>query len=946
MNEEYKINNKINSGQRVFVKGRNDLGAGEVLRVSDSFGVYMADVVFDSEHGRRLETMPVERLEIVPDIWERAMNGDWDDPLAFILKQLAYQLPLHNSGGQLSNSRTDLLPHQILLTRDVVKSERRRFLIADEVGLGKTIETGMIIRELVAKNEASRILIIAPAGLIKNWQNELRDAFRLHFEVLGIDFMDYGSSSFETHNKIIASIDALKRQPRLDRLMSAPRWDLIIFDEAHHLSRMRYGSKVQSTQNYRLAEALRSHTRDLLFLSATPHQGDAFQFWSLISLLDEHLFDSPESIEEHRGLLNRVMFRRTKREVTNSRGEPIFMRRQVHSQIFDQAARERIFYDKLTEYLREGYNAAGVGEKKTTSKQRAIGFVMATFQKIMSSSPRAIKQALRRRLMVLQTRRVLELEEKRKRNPSLKIAEEILNLQDEIKSLARQIVETRRDLGENVDADGLVSQIRQKMLKTMLEETSWALDGDEEGDEGVFADANIPDETEKVKNLIGLIPEGPDRKFTTLMRAVDELKRQNTEERFVIFTQYLETLAFLKDELGKVYGKNKISVIRGGPLDDKIAAVEEFWKNDGSKFLICTSAGGEGINLQIGRMLFNYDLPWNPMAVEQRIGRIHRYGQQDTCQVYNLIARDTVEQRIYDMLEEKLGEIARTIGKIDPATGSPMEDFRSQILGFLGASPNYQSLYMKAILDKDFKRTANEIEQAVKIAREACEAINGLTQDLSTFNLQDYLRIEGKISLEDLREWVETIILKFGGSVIPDAEVLKMEIPSVLQEIRGISPRYEAVTFDRKIAMKKKRVELIGIGHPLADGLISFMQNSSQKGEVTYLSDENTESGKPALIARTLITVEGEARHIIKEVKIIHIDEKGQVNILPDEWDLNILKEGRYKIKKEFKDISCPWNIWKESYHAAITPILAQTRLKIENPVSARVQLLGISVII
>ena len=145
--------------------------------------------------------------------------------------------------------------------------------------------------------------------------------------------------------------------------------------------------------------------------------------------------------------------------------------------------------------------------------------------------------------------------------------------------------------------------------------------------------------------------------------------------------------------------------------------------------------------------------------------------------------------------------------------------------------------------------------------------------------------------------------------------------------------------------MKKKRVELIGIGHPLADGLISFMQNSSRKGEVTCMSDENLQNEKPKLIARILITVEGEAKHNIKEVKIIQIDHKGQVNLLSDDWDLNILKDRRYKIKKETKGISCPWNVWKESYHSAIIPILTQTRLKIEKPISARVQLLGLSVL-
>ena len=935
----------ITSGNKVCVRERPDLGYGEVLRVSENYGADVADVVFETDDGRRLETPPLERLSLVPDIWERAKRGDWDRPLDFLLKQLAFQFPLHNSGGQLSNSRTDLLPHQILLTRDIVEAERRRHLIADEVGLGKTIETGMIIRELVSRGEAERILIITPAGLIRNWQDELRDAFRLHFDVLGLDFMDHGSSSWENKARVIASIDTIKRPIRLERLLSGPRWDLIIFDEAHHLSRKRYGKKVTTTQNYKLADALRSHTRDLLFLSATPHQGNTFQFWSLISLLDEHLFESPESIESHRSLLNRVMYRRTKREVTNARGEPIFMRRQVHSQIFDQATKERIFYDRLTEYLKEGYSAAGINDTKTTSQQRAIGFVMTTFQKIMSSSPRAIKQALRRRLMVILTRHVLELEQQRRKTHDPNLADQILNLQDELLTLAGKIVETRLGLGDKIDAEGMVNQTRQRISKKMEEETSWSLDADEEGDEGIYADANIPGEAEKVRQLISLVPGGVDRKYVTLTRAIDDLCRQGDEERFIIFTQYLETLSFLRDELGKTYGSDKIAVIRGGSLDRKIEAVEQFWKKDGARFLICTSAGGEGINLQVGRILFNYDLPWNPMAVEQRIGRIHRYGQQDTCQVYNLVARDTVEERIYGLLEDKLDHIARAIGKIDPDTDQATEDFRAEILGFLAASPNYQDLHRKAIVDKDFARTAREIEEALKNAQEAAQVVNGLTQDLSPFNLQDYLQIEGKIGLGDLREWAETAILRLEGGVLPDNGTVKIESPIVLQTEHGVSSRYESATFDRQVAMKVKRSDLLGIGHPLIDGLLAYLRGSTFSGEVTYFKRQG-KAQKESLLVRALLHVEGEARHSVKEIKLIQIDQDGNVSVLPDDWDLNLLRSQAFKPDKTPEDVEkLPWDSWRQTYESTIRAVLTQTRLKVENPLSARVQLLGISLL-
>ena len=835
----------IGVSSSVRVKDRPDLGTGEVLRIREIGPDQQADIAFEGPDGRRLETLPLNRLEPAPDVWERLGRGDFDDPLDFALKQLAFQFPLANSGGELSCSRTDLLPHQILLTHDVVASSRRRLLIADEVGLGKTIETGMVIRELIARGEAERVLTVTPAGLTPNWQTELAECFGLHFDILGIDFTDANPLVWETHPRVIASIDRLKQPRRKDRLTST-RWDLIVFDEAHHLSRTKTGGKVTATQNYRLAEILRGRTRDMLFLSATPHQGDPFRFWSLIQLLDDSLFDSPESMLDHRGLLNRVMIRRIKREVTDAEGHPIFMRRQVHTQVFTMAHRERVFYDQLTEYLREGYGAAGIGEAKTTSSQRAIGFVMATFQKIMASSPRAIRQALRRRLLVLLARQQMALEERVARRADTTTAEKIQGLEQEMRALAIQIVSIPPGVAQWAEAGAHVAQLKQRLAHKMAEEeTAWALDGDEEGGEVVYADTEIPGEASRIRDLIKLVPDGTDRKFDTLVRAVEDLRRINPKEKIIIFTQYRETLEYLREELGKVYGSEKMVTVKGGPLADKIAAVEGFWEPDGAQFLISTSAGGEGINLQCARILFNYDLPWNPMAVEQRIGRIHRYGQQDTAQVYSLVAEDTVEQRIYALLEQKLLEIARTIGKVDPVTGQATEDFRSEILGFLGASPNYQDLYKKALIDRDYNRTEREMAEAMERARRASEALRSLAQDLEGFNLAHYTALRGKFTLEDLRDFCLVALPRLGGAILPDGEFYRIEVPSRLQSYRRVERSYRNVSFDRKLAMRRRQAGLMGIGHPFIDALFAELQRDDAPGAVTCLDDWG--SGGPSL---------------------------------------------------------------------------------------------------
>lgn len=834
MNEVIDRGAVIRAEDWVRVRDRPEWGTGEVLKVAQNLGVYQARVLFKTPEGERVETVPLEWLEKASDLWQRLASGDFDDPKVYRLKQMALDMVHANSGGELTASRVNLLPHQILLVHDLVATAPRRVLIADEVGLGKTIETGMLIRELMARGDAERILIVTPAGLIENWRRELESGFRMHFDVLGRDFQDHGSATWERHAHVIASIDTLKQARRLQRLLAAPGWDMVIFDEAHHLSRARSGKKTVTTQNYKLAEALRNHTRDLVFLSATPHQGNAYQFWSLLQLLNDQLFPTPEAVNDHRGLLSRVMIRRTKREVTDAAGEPIFRRRQVRTETFSLAPRERHFYDQLSEYLREGYTAAGIDQRTTSSAQRAIGFVMVTFQKIMSSSPRAIRQALRRRLLVLLARKQLDLETRRRNASSVqasRVAEDILKIKDEMLSVANAILGGQAPESE---AEVYIGRVRRRLQRREeeIETTSWSLDGDEEAEEGIFAEAGIPAEIERVRELVKLVPDGPDRRFETLARAVSSLRRGESEERFVIFTQYRDTLEFLAEELGKMFGKEKIATLKGGPLDDKISAMEAFWRENGARFLISTSAGGEGVNLQAGRVLFNYDLPWNPMAVEQRIGRIHRYGQQDTVQVYNLLAEDTVEERIYGLLQGKLVDIANSIGKVDER-GKPLEDFESDILGLLGSRPDYQELFKRALMDRDYRHTETEIARMIAEANRAREALSVLSQDLTGFNLEAYRKIEGHHTLAELGAWVRTMVLHLGGATIPDGAFWTIHVPEALQRKHHLAPRYERICFDRDLALRARDSELGGIGHPLVDALLSEAQDAVFAGAIS-----------------------------------------------------------------------------------------------------------------
>ena len=933
---------KLTPNDRVRVSGRYELGIGEVLRLCETGGLYVADVVFESRAGRRLETLPVGRLEKATSPWDKLRAGQFDNPKDFLLRQLAWQFALGNTGGELTNSRTQLLPHQILLTHDVIKMTRRRLLIADEVGLGKTIETGMIIRELIARGEARRVLILCPAGLVKNWQNELRGCFRLEFEVLGIDFQDFAPASWENHQRVIASIDTVKRPARMERLLNAPRFDLVIVDEAHHVSRIRYGKKQQVTQNYRLMEALQGHTRDLLFLSATPHQGNNFQFWSLVNLLDNHLFDSPEAMIAHRSLLNRVMIRRTKREVVDANGKPLFVRRQVHAESFEPALREQRFYEQLTDYLRTGYEAAGLFRSgRTTSAQRAIGFVMTAFQKMMSSSPRAIKQALRRRLLVLLVREQIDVERKRRTDFQPELASQIVRLQDEMRILAREIQLTSGSTINDAEADTYIAQVRQRIVRKladMEETTEWSLDSDEEGDEGVYADVEIPDESARVRELVGLVPEGTDRKFDRLLAVIANLRQMNEGERFIIFTQYRETLEFLRIELAKIYGADKIAAIKGGPLEDKIEAAERFWDDDGAKFLVSTSAGGEGINLQCARVLFNYDLPWNPMAVEQRIGRIHRFGQKDVAQVYNLVAKDTVEERIYSLLTDKLEAVARAIGKMDRETGEPLEDFRLDILGFLGSNPNYQQLFKQALVDKDYQRTSRQMEEMMEQAQQARTALIALSQDLTYFNLEHYRRISGRFNLKQLGAWCREAIIRLGGSMLPVGEFWHVLVPECLKAFPQVAPKYEHITFDRELAMRKRRCELLGIGHPLIDALVAYLQNAPFSGDVACFPADGAKAG--AVEARYRVTWDRADQG--SSATVVRVSVNGQCHVDEGGFDAERLDSGH------FTGATAPAALPSEAESRAEEAIrlwTASRRTEMPEGTIVRCELLGVSAI-
>ncbi len=845
---------QFQSGERIT---HHEYGQGVVLDQARD-GYLRA---FFSVGERRVPVASVRREMSRTERILRSLEGGAERARKAWLALEAHSLPVMESASALTSAKIDLLPHQVVLTHRIATASPRRFLVADEVGLGKTIETALILRELASRGELNRALMVVPAGLVNNWHRELNEVFNLGFEVFGSegDITDRKTNAFAKHDRLIASIDTLKRPARIKRLLEAPRWDLVVFDEAHHLTAYRTGGKVRKTENYKLAEALKGHARDLILLSATPHQGNHFQFWMLVQLLNPTLFRSPEEMVEHRHRLNTVMFRRTKADACRPDGDPLFARRWVHAESFLMCDEERRFYEKLREYLEDGFNLA----QRQGNQGRALGFLMAIFQKIAASSFAAVRRTLKRRLLML------TLHEALLRDKELDI-EGRERLTDEARDLIHDEFAIDRNSVGRSEVDRVMADLKYRLVKK-LDEEALEMASDPYGSEfssahaeeaaSAVVDLHLPEERMRIRDLLGVFPAQRETKAQKLLDGLGTLWRQNPNEKIVIFATYLGTVDLLAREIEQTYPGQGVVVLRGGDHGAKLAAERRFRQKDGPRVLVCTAAGREGINLQFARILFNFDLPWNPMDVEQRIGRIHRYGQNHTAQVYNLVLSDTIEGRIFLLLDEKLTEIARTVGKVDEQ-GNVAEDLRSQILGQLSERLNYDRLYQEALSDPELKRTKVELEAALSNSREARQVVFDLFQDMEGFSLDDYK------PFSDVSSSMERLIAFLGAAVADRQQRIIKADGGIYDLVTAEGTRRARFTTDRDAATSSDNLDLLGLDHPLVQEELGRWR--SVPPEELGIAVEG-DAGEPALLSFWLVeasTGSGERRVIIQPIAV------------------------------------------------------------------------------
>lgn len=576
---------------------------------------------------------------------------------------------LFNPAFATEISEIDPLPHQrIAVYQRMLPQSRLRFLLADDAGAGKTIMTGLYVRESLSRRTLRRVMVVAPAGLVGNWYRELRKLFQLQFKIIvGSDAKDGNPFLGSDSDLVIVSVDSL-RSPRLFTCLRDPvvqPYDLVVFDEAHKLSANRDpDGTFRPTDRYRLAEAI-AGVRELpddwrlpwaahhvLLLTATPHMGKEFPYYCLWRLLEPELFSTETAFAKFpRESRDRYFVRRVKEEMVDLRGKPLYPERLCDTVSYDLSQgeiSEQALYDRTTAYIRHYYNQARL------LNRQAARFAMTVFQRRLASSTWALLCSFRRRLDKLNAL-IDDIESGRIPESELRAQQERLN----------------RKVREGRLLDVLA-------VKTADEEATGA--GQEEHEEneaealGAFIATNLAEltvERGQVLDLIALAEavhnSGRESKFERMA----ELLRapEYRDQKVIIYTEHKDTLEFLTRRLDGMGYADQVAFIHGGlGFEERDAQVERFRaphdaEHHGARFFVGTDAAAEGINLQFCWILFNYDVPWNPARLEQRMGRIHRYGQKrDRVAIINLVAGKTREGRVIKTLLDKLEEIRKQLG--------------------------------------------------------------------------------------------------------------------------------------------------------------------------------------------------------------------------------------------------------------------------------------------
>lgn len=818
-------------------------------------------------HERLLSPDQVHSLKVIPA--EAPLDGD---PLRFRLGIEAARLGLayeYDPYFSLSIARVDPLPHQLeAVYHSILPLPRIRFLLADDAGAGKTIMAGLLLKELKLRGLVTRTLIVVPANLAFQWQREMRDRFRERFDILrGVDLKNaYGVNPWQDKPQVITSMDWAKREEVLESL-GRTTWDLIIVDEAH---RMSASDPEHKTERYKLGELLAQRTHHLLLLTGTPHKGDPVNFCLFLQLLDRDVYGDVRSLEEAMRRNHAPFYLRRTKEALVTFPDPdtgkvrrLFPNREVRTVRFELDGPEFEFYEALTRYVQDQSIRAAADP---SARGRALGFTMAMYQRRFASSIHAVRRSLERRLQKL---------EDRLRRPQPEAVADLSRL-DEIDELPEDEV---------------------AWLEEEVEQASLPSEGQA-----------IQREIEELKVLVQKARALEERKMPSkLVKLREVLTDQNIfgdpKTKLLIFTEFKETLDYLVATLQE-WGLRVTQIHGGMKIGDRdtpgtrLYAEREF--REEAQVLVATEAAGEGINLQFCWLMVNFDIPWNPMRLEQRMGRIHRYGQERDCLILNFVAANTREGQVLERLLERLREIRRELGS------DQVFDVVGEIVPANYLERLFRELYagrmtQQAVLDRvlrDFDR-----ERFARICQSTLEGLAKKDLNLSA--------ILGRTAEAKERRLVPEVVEEFFLQAAPVAGIPTPRgrngvytvgrLPKHLQSVgERLEPRfgplgreYRRITFDKRRLAEDPTLEWVTPGHPLFEAVREEVwekvQADLRRGAVFYALNGHAPS-RLEVYAASIADGRGNTLH--RQLFVVEVTDSGEMRLRQPTVFLDLIPAG------------------------------------------------------
>lgn len=829
--------------------------------------------------GQRLVYRDVEpTLEIVET--GRAWSFDGDGELLRLASEayrinLAYLFDPHLA---IHTSLVEPFPHQITAVyEEMLLRQPLRFLLADDPGAGKTIMAGLLIKELLVRGDLHRCMIVSPGNLVEQWQDELRDKFRLHFEILTKDKIESAASGnwFQENPLAICRLDKLSRDEAIHAKLLASEWDLIVCDEAHKMSARFFGGEVKFTKRYRLGQLLSGTTRHFLLLTATPHNGKEEDFQLFMALIDGDRFEGRFRDGVHAQDPSDLMRRLVKEKLLKFDGTPLFPERRAYTVGFRLSDGEAALYKAVTDYVREEFNRAEALEND--GRKGTVGFALTILQRRLASSPEAIYQSLRRRRERLEER--LREAQLLRRGGEVPAASDAPDLDAD-------------DIDEIEDAPG---------------------DEQEETEERVVDSATAARTIAELQAEIDILTRlealalkvrasGVDRKWDELSKIL-----QNTPEMFdsggarrklVLFTEHRDTLNYLAERIRGLIGKPEavVTIYGGMGREQRKTAEHAFTQDKDVEVLVATDAAGEGINLQRAHLMVNYDLPWNPNRLEQRFGRIHRIGQAEVCHLWNLVAEETREGDVYALLLRKLEKEREALG------GGVFD-----VLGTLFRETRLRDLLLEAVRYGDLPETKAKLVRAVEgivDRRHLEELLDNRALIPDTMDARRVFKIKEEMERAEALRLQPHFIADFflaafehlGGS-IHRREPGRYEITRVPAPIRTVDravgraapllPRYERVTFEKSLISLpgKPTAEFVCPGHPLLDAtshlVLERYRDLLRRGAVLVCPGDESENVRALCYLEHAIQdarkrKDGGAVTVSKRMQFVEIDSEGR----------------------------------------------------------------------